>query len=108
MEYKYNLLDIFRTVWPRVPLRRLESQVKVDDASPFSSLEAKSFKSERTSMLGTPLFMPCSIDDFELPNEPLIEISGGKSIVKTQVDGMEGTFKELSEMKDEWVSSFFK
>lgn len=31
---------------------------------------------------------------YQLPNEPLIAISGSKTIVKTGIDGIKGTFKE--------------
>lgn len=49
---------------------------------------------KNSSILGTPFFMPCKLDDFQLPNEPIIEIRFNKSIVKTPIDGIEGTFKE--------------
>ncbi len=55
---------------------------------------------ELKSIFGTPLFMPCKIDDFWLPNEPLITITGGKEIVKTVVAGLKGTVKEEISTKD--------
>ena len=55
---------------------------------------------EMKSIFGTPLFMPCKIDDFWLPNEPLITLNGGKRIVKTVVAGLKGTVKEEIATKD--------
>lgn len=46
------------------------------------------------STLNTPFFMPCKIDGFQLPNEPIVSIRGSKTIVETPIDGIEGTFKE--------------
>lgn len=46
-------------------------------------------------LLGAPIMLPCDLDDVRLPNEPLIDIAGEKLIVKTQIDGNSGTFKEL-------------
>lgn len=38
----------------------------------------------------------CTIDGYTLPNEPLIQIDGPKkNLVKTGIDGTDGTFKEL-------------
>jgi hypothetical protein len=52
------------------------------------------------SLLGTAFFMPCKLDGIQLPNEPIIEISGSKTIIKTPIDGKEGTFKEHFAMND--------
>ena len=86
---KFDLLDLY-------------SKAFGFKALPFGKQKAFDFKVEKTSLLGTPLFMPCKLNDIELPNEPLIEISGSKSIVKTQLDGIDGTFKELYAMND-WI-----
>jgi hypothetical protein len=50
---------------------------------------------EGESVFGTPLFMPCKLEDYWLPNEPLITISGQKTIIKTILTGVKGTVKEL-------------
>jgi len=72
------------------------------DANALSSYE-QDFNTdnfEMKSIFGTPLFMPCKIDDFWLPNEPLITLTGGKEIVKTVVAGLKGTIKEEISVKD--------
>jgi Domain of unknown function (DUF6046) len=66
----------------------------------LGSLELFQFNIDKVSNLGTPIFMPCKLGGFTLPNEPLIEIEGSKNIVKTAIDGMDGTFKELYAMND--------
>jgi hypothetical protein len=49
------------------------------------------------NILGRPFFMDCVIDGVRLPNEPLITITGKKTIVETVVVGSDrkGTVKEF-------------
>jgi hypothetical protein len=70
---------------------------KSQSAAPFSKLE---FTDYDGSLLGVPLFMPCTLDGVKLPNEPMIEISGAKNIVRTTIDGNDGTFKEMYSVDD--------
>lgn len=72
---------------------------KIDTVKSFS--EDNTGKFNRTlSTLGTPFFMPCKINGFQLPNEPIITIKGNKTIIETPMDGDEGTFKEQFSMSD--------
>lgn len=48
----------------------------------------------RTNMLGVPYFLPVELDGYQLPNEPIITITGGKRIIETPIDDTDGTFKE--------------
>ena len=50
--------------------------------------------------LGTSIFMPVTIDGYALPFEPLVEIGGGKSIVRTPLAGFNGTVKENMGLDD--------
>lgn len=50
---------------------------------------------DRTTVLGTPYFMPLILDGYQLPNEPLISITGNNDIIRTKIDGHPGTFKQL-------------
>ena len=44
---------------------------------------------------------PCTIGNFQLPNEPMIEIKGPKkSIVETGIDGIDGTAKQIFGIED--------
>lgn len=60
------------------------------------------------SALGTPLVMPVMIEGYQLPNEPIITITGSKKIVKTALTGVNregevqrrGTVKELISVND--------
>ncbi len=56
--------------------------------------------SDLSGSLGTPLFMPCKLDDIWLPNEPLITVSGQNTIVKTVLTGVKGSVKELINTDD--------
>lgn len=49
----------------------------------------------REGIYGSVIALPCSLDDVALPGEPLISISQSKNIIKTAIDGNDGTFKEL-------------
>lgn len=49
---------------------------------------------------GTPYFQRTKINGAYLPNEPLVSIIGGKQIVKTLLDGRDGTFKENMALDD--------
>lgn len=63
-----------------------------------------------SGLLGTPLFMPTKIkakesdEWYQLPNTPLVEINGKKNIVKTPIDGNDGTFKQLWSLDDYEIS----
>ena len=54
-----------------------------------------------SAVLGTPLFFALKIDGVQLPNEPLITVTGSKTIVKTQVAGGNFTVKEIIGL-DDW------
>lgn len=52
------------------------------------------------SVFGTPLFMPCKLGDYMLPNEPIITINGQNTIIKTILTGIKGSVKELINSDD--------
>ena len=52
------------------------------------------------SYLGIPYFMRTKLNGLQLPNEPMIDITGGKRIALTEMDGANGTFKELYSLDD--------
>lgn len=51
-----------------------------------------SFQSEL--YIGSPFFLPLKIGDLWMPVEPIISLTSGKQIVKTQMTGLKGTIKE--------------
>lgn len=55
-----------------------------------------------TSFLGTPLAMPVKINGIQLPNEPLVTITGSKKIVRTSLTGAnrEGTVQRRGSVKE--------
>lgn len=59
----------------------------------FDKVTVRAIK-ERTSMIGTPVVMPMKFDDQWLPVEPLVTISRKKRIIETELDYIDGTFKE--------------
>jgi len=81
----------------------------VEGASAFDSAKILVPDADVQSFFGTPIHLPCKIqntkrgdalDYFTLPNEPLIEINGGKRMIETVIDGNDGTFKELFSLND--------
>ncbi len=72
------------------------------------SIEDQDSQDALTSLLGTPINMPVSIDHYLLPNEPLVTIIGEKRIIKTAITGVHstatavrrGTIKELINTND--------
>ncbi len=83
------------------------SYQKIDMQRSYTALEAvkniavyDENDPELKSIMGTPIFMPCKIDGYLLPNEPLITITGVQTIVKTKVTGLKGTVKELISQDD--------
>ncbi len=63
--------------------------------------QAGAFSLPDSSVLGTPRYFALKIAEVTLPNEPLITVSGGKTIVKTQVAGGDFTVKEIIG-RDDW------
>lgn len=51
------------------------------------------------NILGQPVFMPVKLGGIQLPN-PIITISGSKTIVETAIVGQEGTVKEIINTND--------
>lgn len=49
---------------------------------------------------GDELFLPCTIENIQLPNEPIISLKGKKRIIKTAVPGLPGTIKEHIQLDD--------
>lgn len=68
-------------------------QVKTNEAPAFAPVLA--------TELGTPRYFALKIDKLTLPNEPLITVTGSKTIVKTQVAGGDFTVKEIIG-RDDW------
>ena len=98
---RFDIIEVYRQAFgykgipfiglnttPIVPLVA-NSQVIETVSNPWSDGRFKT-----SSIFGTPYFMPCKLDGYQLPNEPIIQLNRTKIIVKTQIDGKEGTFKE--------------
>lgn len=114
---KYSLTDLYQKAFnvKVVPVRAHYS-IQAKASNTLKELRADKVEtiieggSELISQLGNKLFMPCELNDeyslgkFQLPNEPIVEVRGGKRIVKTEIDGMDGTFKELFSLDDYQVT----
>lgn len=99
---RVNLLDIYAKAFGYVgkPWATANLNSYIPFGSLFDKQEVPSFQVKQATLLGTALFMPCKLDGFQLPNEPIIEVSGGKRVIKTVIDGSDGTFKEQHSMDD--------
>ena len=60
----------------------------------------------RTTKIGTALFMPCMIGGVQLPNEPILTINIKKKVVETPLWGSKrrGTVKEIISTEDYMIS----
>lgn len=100
---EFNLIDIFQrafnsTSFPFPDARTNGTEIIIGNG--FAVSIADQPESVKTSVLGTPIFMPLTIDGYEFPNEPLVKIKGTKSIVRTPVAGYSGTVKEDMGLND--------
>ena len=110
-DYQLRIQDIITKLWGyknftyfKNPNKDIQSTVEYGN---LNALETK-FK-QKTSYLGTPIIMPHKmqispkgqeVQFYDFPNEPLLEIHGSKKIIETDVDGQDGTFKELYNLGD--------
>jgi len=98
-----NLLSLYQRAFGFVarPSSLTYSAVNVPiNSSLFNDLNIPEVKASEMSDIGTPIFLPCTIDDYKMPNEPIINISGSKKIIETDFDGQDGTFKEIFSLND--------
>jgi hypothetical protein len=79
---------------------KLDIARKVQASEGYSSLGIKEYNNEIENYQGVPMFLPCYLDGWLLPIEPILDITGGKTIVKTQIDSQDGTFKEMFSKND--------
>lgn len=87
-----------------IDIRSLYRQAYGPIGTPWNeSVRSKSYERIQTTSTGIVYYMPTKLqislpgapeELHQLPNEPLISISGQKNVVKTAIDGVKGTFKE--------------
>jgi hypothetical protein len=101
---KVDIIKLYQQVFgyvgipqPKMFIQGPRVEVELSDSDMFIRDDAKY---EGTSVFGTPLFMPCRLDDYMLPNEPLITINGQNTIVKTLLTGVKGSVKEIINSDD--------
>lgn len=97
-----NLLELYNSAfgYKAAPFKNSGVAAYVPEASKYNTVGIPEYTVYRQSFLGTAFFMPIAIGDYQLPNEPIIEISGGKTIIKTPIDNSDGTFKEVFSLND--------
>jgi hypothetical protein len=95
-----NLIELFNIFYPDDNFSSQDTTTQPNDLQVNRLRVLESNSVEGRSALGTPFFMPVELDGWKLPNEPLIEISGSKTLIKTQLDNNKGTFKELFAIND--------
>lgn len=59
---------------------------------------------ERTSVLGTPVVLPITIDGIDLPANAMMTITGRNRIIETDMNSPRGTFKELWAKDDYFIN----
>jgi hypothetical protein len=101
-----NLRNLYAVTFGFVglPYTALDTRTAATTADPYEPAIVGGTQPERTGLLGTPIHLPCELGGLLLPNEPMIDIAGEKLIVKTPIDGNDGTFKELYSTGDMQVT----
>lgn len=96
---KYNIIQLYQQVfgyrglpqiYPPDVINRVPEPVDYNDFE----LRDERTDTELMSSMGVPLFMPTKLNDFWLPNEPLITINGQNVVERTKLTGIKGTVKE--------------
>lgn len=110
-QYNFRYLELLRSSfgYQRLYLPHLRKTRKGDKAK-FDALKFIEQKFEtKSSALNTPIVAPLKIqispkgeplEFYTFPNEPIIKIRGSKKIVETDLDGDDGTFKQLYNLGD--------
>lgn len=98
-----NLLDAYNEAFGSA-YNNVGTVAVVPQGSVLATRETPELKFDRTSVLGTAIHFPMQFNGYELPNEPMVSISGKNRIVKTAVDGQDGTFKELFSRDDYMIT----
>jgi len=99
----FNIVDMYSQAFGIVGNIYAPADVAPDFNNNNGNYENPSFaikSNQQLSVWGAPFFQRTKINGFYLPNEPILSISGGKNIVRTQIDGNNGTFKENMSLDD--------
>lgn len=110
----YNLDELYRKAFgyiaPPYPAigTRAENFVpfikKGGNKKPFDLQVAEDKRKSSIGLLGNPIRLPLRLNGVLMPNEPLIEMNGSKSIVVTELAGGNYSVKENMGMNDWSVS----
>ena len=93
-----NLLRLYGAAFGYVAQPGYAKASTAPDITRAEGYTAENYDAPRapeTGVLGTPIHLPCKLGGYRLPNEPLIELSAQKRIIITDIDGNDGSFKEL-------------
>lgn len=104
---KFNLLDLYKQAfgsYVALSAFKASTELKVPEPVKKDAIATYDFTPQETSLLGTPIFLPCTIENVRLQNEPIISLGFSKTLIKTPIDSNDGTFKELFAMND-WAIS---
>jgi len=110
----FDLILLYSRAFGAIPYGKQETRHKHNEAVAFPSSTTVDRNTDGPqSVIGKALFQPAWLiiqdgqgnqERFQLPNEPLIEILGGKTLIRTPIDGADGTFKELFANNDYQVT----
>ena len=95
---EFNLLNIYnRAFGTNFIAGRYSNGVEpvvVPTPELYSSMVANSPVGELESYIGTPMLMPTKLGLWWLPAEPIVKIGINRRIIETELDNVDGTFKE--------------
>lgn len=101
----FNLREVYNQAFGPIgfiefPPYRVEGKVGMSRPEAYQPIPPIALRHGKEGLYGTVIQMPVTIGGVELPNAPLVEISGSKNIIATTIDGSDGTFKELFSLGD--------
>lgn len=79
---QYNIEDLYRLAFGYIAIRH-------NDADNLNVLPITRYSKE-----GKPIMIPMSVGGYEMPYEPIVRVKESWKVLETDIDGLEGTFKE--------------
>jgi hypothetical protein len=101
----FNLVDayfrVFRAFHPPV---FLGPQPGISDEGTLDSGDLIDYNRDRASIIGTDVVMSVTLGGIVMPDSTVVRVTGANKIIETDMNGQDGTFKELWSKADYLVT----
>lgn len=100
-----NLVDAYSQVWRAFhPPVFAGPQPGISETQPIQTGDLYDSSRDRASIIGTDVVMSVRLGDIDLPDSTVIRVTGGNKVIETDMNGSDGTFKELWSKNDYMVT----